>query len=697
MSTLTAADQEFLNRLHLAIDARLGDEALGVPDLAEAMHMSRSNLLRRLKKITGQSINALIREKRMAHARTLLKTSTLNVSEVSGRVGFSSVSYFVKCYREHFGYPPGEEQLQPVPPTTPPDASEDDHPAVSDPVLPRAHDTHPRRKWALAFVGVVVVAALLWWVVRPKTTAGHATLAVLPFIFESTDSTGAYAINGLMEASLNQLQRARNLKVISRTTSMAISRTGKPLSALGHEFGIDYFLEGRGGRVGNVVQLHVSLVEAKTDHTLWSKQYKRQATDILGLQADIARDIYMEVYGAIGAITAAMDDTPPTSNREAYEDYLKGKEYRRKTQNEKNLTQALNFFSEAVRLDPNFALAHAEIAGLYYDADLFQAEKKFHDQIVTHAEKAYQLAPATSECLMAKALVYIHAGQYRVAVPYLEQALAINPNAVQVVNYLADIHYYYIPDTEKYLSYALMSVRLDAAAADSTTASNNYLRLGNALLQNGFFDEASQAVQRARDYNAHNIFIGHMAAWIRFFQTRDFDQCLSLLLEVVREDSTRIDVIQDVAKVYYMKGDYVRSLQYYRQFLDLRQRYRLEVYRQEELNIAEVLDKNGLQDEARFYRDRFKAFADADQTIYRPLYRMAYELSVGDGHQALAYLEEFSTHDSYVYWVLLMKNDPRFTQHPHHEAFDAVLSKIENNFWNKHRRLRMKLEEEGLL
>src|SRR5688572_21092169 len=72
------------------------------------MNMSRSNLLRKVKKHTDSPVNQLIREVRLKRGMELLRTTALNVSEVSDQVGFGSVSYFIKCFREYYGYPPGE-------------------------------------------------------------------------------------------------------------------------------------------------------------------------------------------------------------------------------------------------------------------------------------------------------------------------------------------------------------------------------------------------------------------------------------------------------------------------------------------------------------------------------------------------------------------------------------------------------------
>ena len=108
MPETTPSENGFIDQLNVIIRKNLANERFGVSELAEEMNMSRSNLLRRVKKETNLPVNQLIREARLAQGMVLLKTGTYNVSEVAHDVGFSSTSYFIKCFREHYGYPPGE-------------------------------------------------------------------------------------------------------------------------------------------------------------------------------------------------------------------------------------------------------------------------------------------------------------------------------------------------------------------------------------------------------------------------------------------------------------------------------------------------------------------------------------------------------------------------------------------------------------
>ena len=108
MQDPTYIENDFLKKIKAIIEANISNENFGVSELAREAGMSRSNLLRKVKSLCNLSVSVFIRQVRLENAMEMLRQEDLNVSEVSYRVGFSSTSYFIKCFREHYGYPPGE-------------------------------------------------------------------------------------------------------------------------------------------------------------------------------------------------------------------------------------------------------------------------------------------------------------------------------------------------------------------------------------------------------------------------------------------------------------------------------------------------------------------------------------------------------------------------------------------------------------
>ena len=107
MQNPSHTENDFLKKITTIIEKNISNENFGVSELARETGMSRSNLLRKVKSLTGLSVSLFIRQVRLKNAMEMLKQDSLNVSEVSYGVGFRSTSYFIKCFREHYGYPPG--------------------------------------------------------------------------------------------------------------------------------------------------------------------------------------------------------------------------------------------------------------------------------------------------------------------------------------------------------------------------------------------------------------------------------------------------------------------------------------------------------------------------------------------------------------------------------------------------------------
>ncbi|HEY3403265.1 MAG TPA: helix-turn-helix domain-containing protein, partial [Ohtaekwangia sp.] len=319
-------DNEFLNQVRAIVEKNIANEQFGVSELADQTNMSRSNLLRKVKKLTNLSVSQLISQVRLQRGMELLKTSSLNVSEISHQVGFSSTSYFIKCFREYYGYPPGEvgkraaEQLN----TPAPDLTG----GVTTPGQLLDH-VPPKRKFIVpASLGLLIGLAIALFAYFSQTTPSlsgpEKSIAVLPFKNDSNDSTNVYLINGLMESTLNNLQQIKDLRVISRTTAEKYRNTNKSIPEMAKELGVNYFVEGSGQKIGDRILLNIQLIEASTDKHLWSKQYRREAKDIFELQQEVAKNIAQEIQAVITPEEEKQIEKIPTENLEAYDLYLKG-------------------------------------------------------------------------------------------------------------------------------------------------------------------------------------------------------------------------------------------------------------------------------------------------------------------------------------------------------------------------------------
>jgi len=310
MSNPSVNKSHLIEQAEALILENLGNEQFGVSELADAMNMSRSNLLRKIKKETQLSASQFIRQVRLKEAMALLKEGSSTVSEISYQVGFGSTSYFIKCFREQYGFPPGEVGK---------DSVELETEKVHTSIL-------VRYRWPLiaGISAALLVTALVIFNKKDKIKELkiEKSIAVLPFKNESNDSTNLYFVNGLMESALNNLQKIEDLRVISRTSVEKYRKTDKGIPAIAEELNVNYLVEGSGQRVGNQVLLNIQLIDASTDTPIWVEQYNREVEDIFGLQNDVAKKIADAIAAVVTPSELEQIERKPTEDLIAYDYFL---------------------------------------------------------------------------------------------------------------------------------------------------------------------------------------------------------------------------------------------------------------------------------------------------------------------------------------------------------------------------------------
>ena len=686
MSDFSTIKNALLKKVLRKIEENLSDEQFGVSELAEEVNMSRSHLLRKVKNITSLSVSQLIRQVRLQKARELLKDDSLTVSEVSFKVGFNSTSYFIKCFKDQYGFPPRElgrmEEEQEE------ENVSGDQNSGRLPVVP---------VWSLILAVVLAIAVFVW--LQPKSTPEplEKSIAVLPFKNDSDDSSNVYIINGLMEAILSHLQKIEDLRVVSRTSVEKYRHNPKTIREMAKELDVNYFVEGSGQKIGDQIMLTVQLVEAPRDKHIWSRRYNRRVEDIFPLQTEVAKNITGQIAVIITPEEEKRIDKIPTEDLVAYDHYLKGLEYTREETRE-GLYQAIENFEKAIAQAPGFAHAYAYMAICYYYLDIFQAHKQYAGQINTYADKALLLDADLPESMLAKALFYMEDEQYELAVKFLEKVLAYRPNSGWVSNFLANIYTTYLPDTEKYLEHTLRASRLNRGGQDSVNASYSYLHLSNALVQTGFLKEAGENIKKSLAYNPANLFSEYVYAYVQLAQDKDLKKTKQLLLRALEKDTTRFDIIQEVAKVCYYLRDFNEAMKYYDDFIRIKKAEDLDVYPSENAKIAYVLEKVGQVEASKKYFAAYKAYADKDHSMYQGLSLSTYYTHHGDLDLAMKHLKTFSRQKNYQFWVLLfLRDEPLLERLKDHPEFDTVMARIDETFWAQHKQTRAMLEAEGLL
>lgn len=678
-------ENDFVKKITGIIEKNISNEQFGVSELAREIAMSRSNLLRKIKKLTKLSVSQFIRQVRLKTAMEMLRQSYFTVSEISYKVGFGSTSYFIKCFHDYYGYSPGEVGKR--------DLNESDYTKKSI--------SGKRKLIALGSVIIILIITGIQLIVfKPFSSRQNRfekSIAVLPFKNDSNDSTNVHIINGLMESILDNLQKIEDLRVISRTSVEKYRNNSKLIPEMASELNVNYFVEGSGQKIGDQIKLNIQLIEASNDKHLLSEEYIRDAKDIFNLQIEVAKNIAGKIQAIITPEEEERISKAPTENLIAYDYFLKGLDLFYKGKRE-YLEDAIIYFKRAIEQDSEFARAFAGIAIAYYFLDFNQAEKKYSDSINYYADKALLYDEHLAQSLIAKALYYVYDNKYESAVSYLEKALLYNPNSALVINILADFYTNLIPDTEKYLEYALKGIKLDIAANDSITTSYIYMHLSNAFMQSGFIDEAEMYINKSLEFNSENLFSEYIKAYILFARDRDFQHTKELLIETLSKDSTRYDILKEIFIMCYYMRDYPTAYYYYKKIQEIKEANNLDIFSGEGAKIGLVFSEMGIKDESAKYFNDYKDYAEKDKSIYKHLSLSVYYSYMADKKKAVEHLKLFSQEDNYFYWLtIFLRIDPLFDNIKDLPEFEEILNDIESKFWNYHKQIKTSLEEKELL
>ena len=686
MVDLNTNNSPFLSRVITVIEAHLDEEAFGVAELAEEMNMSRSTLLRKVKSSTGLSAALFIRQVRLRHAKELLKNDSLTISEIAFKVGFSSSSYFAKCFRDEYGYSPSEESNQES--TEIPTESLNE--AVSTP-------SNATRNWhAIAVSGglilVIVIGFLVWPSSEKNSQPSPKTIAVLPFQNDSPDSSNVYFINGFMMALIDNLHQVQNLQVTSRTTVEQYRGVNRTATDLAEELGVSYLVEGSGQKIDDQILLTLHLIDARADTLMWSRRFQRETTDIFQLQTEISTSIVQEIEVMITPEEQKRIALAPTENLVAYDHYLKGREQIR-TETREGLIAGIASFQQAIAEDDQFALPYAYLAISYYFLDLFQPAKPHLEDINTYADKALLLNPDLDESLLGKGLYYMHSEKYELAIEFFDKVLARSSDTGWIHNLLSTIYVLHLPNTERYLHHTIQGIPYAVAGKDSVTISMAYMHLGNALTQNGFLTEAKPYLEKSLRYQPNNLFAEMVAISVELGQNNDLDQAYQSLQALLAKDSTFLATLQEIAKIAYYKGEYEISWNYYHRFLEIKQASGLNIYPGEDIRIAHVLAHIDRPAEAAAYRESYLAYIQEDASIYRYLGYAMYYTSTGEKDKAITYLQTFSEQEGYpLALVMLLDQDPILETLRADPVYRETVELIKERFWDQHGEIRSGLE-----
>jgi TolB-like protein/Tfp pilus assembly protein PilF len=321
------------------------------------------------------------------------------------------------------------------------------------------------------------------------------SIAVLPFVNLSGDPGQDYFSDGLTEELLNSLAAVEGLQVAARTSSFSFKGKDADIPTIARKLDVGAVLEGSVRRSGRTIRITAQLINAVSGFHVWSKTYDRNLSDVLKLQTEIATAVANALRVTLLTDTAAKIELGGTRNPEAFDAYLRATRAANVGGDAAGFQSAIAAYTDAIRLDPNYALALAgrSLAESLYSAQgaVGPAVRESFDKALTDGRAAVALAPELADGHLALGFYFANgAFDFRQASAEFERARVLAPGNAAILKI--------------YGLFAITMGRFEPGLADLRRAValdplnvNTYMLLGRGLYWSRRYEEALAALEEA--------------------------------------------------------------------------------------------------------------------------------------------------------------------------------------------------------
>ena len=360
----------------------------------------------------------------------------------------------------------------------------------------------------------------------------NPSIAVLPFENMSGDPEQEYFSDGMTDELIGDLAKIKDIFVISRNSAFTYKGKSVKIQQIAEELNVRYILEGSVQKSGDKVRIRAQLIDGKTDHHLWSESYDALMDDIFELQDNITGKIVSALAIKLTSSEKERISDKGTDNILAYNAFLKGQEHLARLTGA-NIMKAIDYYKEAVQIDPNFSRAYAQLASCYnlIISNTFLRQLKISSliEIVTLKYKARHylelaMKNPTYDAYRTAAYFSLFRRNYDEAVSFAETVLSIAPN--ESVNNLAmGSILSWMGRADEALLYIDKAIQLDPLLLDIKLG-----EMGLAYFVMGNYEKAVEFTQRCLTLNPGlNVYASYAAASYAFLnQQKEAEQAWNI-------------------------------------------------------------------------------------------------------------------------------------------------------------------------
>ena len=411
-----------------------------------------------------------------------------------------------------------------------------------------------RRNLIFAIIGVsgLILSAFLIWLLYPSPgIEQERSIAVMPFDNVTGDSTNIYLANGMMVEIRNHLAKVHDLRVLSKTSTEKYRDSELSLQEIAEELNVNYLLEGAIQKQDEMIRFHAELISIREDDHVWAESFTRQIDKLFDLQTEIAESVAGQMRAIITPEERTLITKNPTSNPEAYDLYLRGKEFLFRG-GKLNFANAIHQFEKAIGLDPEFAQAYVWLGMAYFQQSGSEdyLNENYGDTMIYFARKALALNPNLSDGYWLLAEYFWHKTQNDSSIYYAKKAIEIDPNNGLAYQALG-VNYYMIKEIPNAFINLEKARKILAGNADQYPLNLNWR--ATVYMAIGDYDKSHNILEESLDYNKA---FGYWGLWILNFTKGEFDKSKNYIDSLCAIDSASC---LDGLALYYIYSDQINK------------------------------------------------------------------------------------------------------------------------------------------
>jgi TolB-like protein/DNA-binding winged helix-turn-helix (wHTH) protein len=485
-----------------------------------------------------------------------------------------------------------------------------------------------------AKIGLRIITALLvlligfglWYYYRNSNYPADAkqieSIAVMPFVNESGNANIEYLSDGMTETLISSLSQLPNLNVKARSSVFRYKGKDTNAQTIGKQLNVQAILNGRVVERGQDLILYLELVDSNTGNRIWGEQYNRKQTDIVSLQTEIARDVSQKLKTKLSGTDEKRLAKNYTENAEAYKLYLHGRFYTSK-RTVKDLQKSIEYFNQAVAVDPNYALAFAGIADSYYLLHYYSGSpaREMMPKAKDAALKALLLDNDLAEAHTALGMI-LNSSDYDLAGTEreLKRAIELNPNYATAHQYYAEL-----------------------------------------LTQLGKHEESIVEIRRALEIDPLSLIINRIYGNI-LSNARRYDEAIVQIKKTMELDANFASAHYSLSNIYWLTGNHSESVEEFAKYQELLGEY------QKAARSREIFAKAGWKG---YLQEMIREQRPNDLSSYRTAFYLA---ELGEKDKAFAELEK--SYEKREAALMFLKSELRFDPLRGDPRFEALLRKV---------------------